>query len=74
MGRSLETGSSEHSIELLIAIRKALGSHGRRWSRESSKVDQKWATEEVSRGMRKNWRQGAWEESTVRDKSTHSRG
>lgn len=74
MGRSLETGSSEHSIELLIAIGKALGSHGRRWSRESSKVDQRWATEEVSRGMRKNWRQGAWEESTVRDKSTHSRG
>lgn len=44
VGRSLETGSSEHRTELLlITIRKALGSHGRRWSRESSKLDQKWA-------------------------------
>lgn len=43
VGSSLETGSSEHRTELLITIRKALGSHGRRWSRESSKLDQKWA-------------------------------
>lgn len=43
VGSSLETGSSEHRTELLITIRKALGSHGRRWSMESSKLDQKWA-------------------------------
>lgn len=32
--RSLETGSCEHRTELLIAIRQALGSHGRLWSQE----------------------------------------
>lgn len=34
--RSLETGSSEYRTEFLIAIRKALGSHRRLWSRELS--------------------------------------
>lgn len=41
-GRRLETGSPDHRTKLLITIRKALGSHGKRWSRESSKLDQKW--------------------------------
>lgn len=51
-GRSLETGNSEHRTELLIAIRKALGSHERPWSRQSSKADQRWAMEEDSGKMR----------------------
>lgn len=65
MGRSLETGSSEHRTELLISIRKALGSHQRRWSRQSSKVDHRRAMEEDSGRMRKNWRQETWEESKL---------
>lgn len=60
MGRSLEAGSSEHSTELLIAIRKALGSLQRHWSRQSSKVDQRWAMEEDSGRMRERWRQETW--------------
>lgn len=62
MGRSLEEGNSEHRAELLIAIRKALGSHQKLWNRQSSKVDQRWAMEEDSGRMRKNWRQETWEE------------
>ena len=48
--RSLETGSSERRTELLIAIRQALGSHGRLWRWERSKVSQSWVLEADSRG------------------------
>lgn len=49
-GRSLETGSSELRTKLLIAIRKALGSHGRLWSWAPSNVGHSWALEADSRG------------------------
>lgn len=54
---------TEYRTELLIAIRKALGSHQR--NRQSSKVDQRWAMEEDSGRMRKNWSQETWEESKL---------
>lgn len=38
VGRSPETGSPEHRTELLMAIGKALGSHGRHWSGEVQKL------------------------------------
>lgn len=49
-GRSLETGSCELRTKLLVAIRKALGNHGRLWSWAPSYVSHSWALEADSRG------------------------